>query len=90
MAKKFPIHPKHPERICWGCDKFCKDDDLLCGNGCERIQHPVELYGEQWYKHGDWSGLLSKQQYHEMGLLPEKSPEKPIKPHIKIPIKRID
>ncbi|MBQ1657017.1 MAG: DUF3079 domain-containing protein, partial [Rhodocyclaceae bacterium] len=21
MAKKFPLHPKHPERICWGCDK---------------------------------------------------------------------
>ena len=38
MAKKFPIFPKHPERICWGCDKYCKDDDLLCGNGCERIQ----------------------------------------------------
>jgi hypothetical protein len=18
-----PIHPTHPERICWGCDKFC-------------------------------------------------------------------
>ena len=43
MAKKFPIFPKHPERICWGCDKYCKDDDLLCGNGCERIQHPIEL-----------------------------------------------
>ncbi|MDU8023859.1 MAG: DUF3079 domain-containing protein, partial [Neisseria sp.] len=23
MAKKFPIFPKNPERICWGCDKYC-------------------------------------------------------------------
>ncbi|MGN6661313.1 MAG: DUF3079 domain-containing protein, partial [Achromobacter mucicolens] len=23
MAKKFPLHPKHPERICWGCDRYC-------------------------------------------------------------------
>ncbi|MBS0174921.1 MAG: DUF3079 domain-containing protein, partial [Nitrospira sp.] len=23
MAKKFPLHPKNPERICWGCDKYC-------------------------------------------------------------------
>ena len=37
MAKKFPIFPKHPERICWGCDKYCRAEDLQCGNGCERI-----------------------------------------------------
>ena len=24
MAKKFPIFPKAPERICWGCDKATK------------------------------------------------------------------
>ena len=28
MAKKFPIFPKNPERICWGCDKYCREDDL--------------------------------------------------------------
>ena len=50
MAKKFPIFPKNPERICWGCDKYCKEDDLQCGNGCERIQHPIELDGRDWYK----------------------------------------
>ena len=42
MAKKFPIHPKNPERICWGCEKYCTAADLQCGNGCERIQHPIE------------------------------------------------
>ncbi|WP_251278732.1 DUF3079 domain-containing protein, partial [Enterobacter hormaechei] len=23
MAKPIPLHPKHPERICWGCDRYC-------------------------------------------------------------------
>lgn len=48
MAKKFPIKPVHPERICWGCDKYCPVDALACGNGSERTQHPVELFGEGW------------------------------------------
>jgi hypothetical protein len=54
MAKKFPLRPKHPERICWGCDKYCPIDDLGCGNGSERTQHPMELMGEDWYLYGDW------------------------------------
>jgi len=53
MAKKFPIHPKHPERLCWGCDKYCPADSLACGNGSERTQHPVELFGDDWY---EWGG----------------------------------
>ncbi|AVR97043.1 DUF3079 domain-containing protein [Pseudoduganella armeniaca] len=48
MAKKFPIKPVHPERICWGCDKYCPIDALACGNGSERTQHPVELFGDDW------------------------------------------
>ncbi len=47
----FPIHPKHPERICWGCDKYCSADDLRCGNGSIRAPHPVELFGDDWW---DW------------------------------------
>lgn len=86
MAKKFPIAPKNPERICWGCDKYCSAHDLQCGNGCERIQHPIELQGEQWYKHGDWSNLLSEQQQIELGLITNKT-AKPTKPHIKLTIK---
>lgn len=54
MAKKFPLHPKHPERICWGCDKYCPVDSLGCGNGSSRTQHPAELLGDDWYEHGDW------------------------------------
>ena len=49
MSKaKIPLHPKHPERVCWGCDKYCSADDLRCGNGTIRTQHPVELFGEDW------------------------------------------
>ena len=45
---KVALNPKHPERICWGCDKYCSADDPRCGNGTIRTQHPVELFGEDW------------------------------------------
>lgn len=51
MAKKFPPAPKHPERLCWGCDQYCAATDMRCGNGSDRTQHPVELFGEGWQ---DW------------------------------------
>ncbi len=54
MAKRFPLHPKHPERICWGCDKYCAVDELNCGNGSSRTQHPAEMLGDDWYLYGDW------------------------------------
>ena len=28
-----PLNPRHPERICWGCDKYCPAAELACGNG---------------------------------------------------------
>lgn len=52
MHKKFPIAPLHPERLCWGCDRYCAADRLLCGNGSERTQHPVELFGADWMAFG--------------------------------------
>ncbi|MBK0392582.1 DUF3079 domain-containing protein [Ramlibacter algicola] len=49
MARKiFPIRPAHPERTCWGCDRYCAADQMICGNGTERTQHPIELYGPGW------------------------------------------
>ena len=54
MAKKFPLHPSHPERICWGCDRYCPADSLACGNGADRTMHPAEMIGDDWYLHGDW------------------------------------
>ena len=53
--RKFPLHPKFPERICWGCDKYCAADNLLCGNGSGRTEHPSEALGPDWYTWGDWS-----------------------------------
>ncbi len=57
MAKqKFPLHPKFPERICWGCDKYCPANDLRCSNGSGRTEHPCETLGPDWYKFGGWAG----------------------------------
>jgi len=51
MSKpKLALNPKYPERVCWGCDKYCSADDLRCGNGTIRTQHPVELFGEDWIR----------------------------------------
>jgi DUF3079 family protein len=52
MAVKFPARPGHPERICWGCEHFCPADDMRCGNGTDRAQHPLELWGEDWMSIG--------------------------------------
>ena len=51
MAKKFPIHPANPERICWGCDLFCATNAMACAN--ERSPHPAELFGDDWLAWGD-------------------------------------
>jgi hypothetical protein len=58
VAKKFPIHPIHPERVCWGCDKYCPADAMMCGNGSVRTAHPVELFGEDWM---DWNPPVEAQ-----------------------------
>ena len=50
--RKLPLHPAHPERICWGCDRYCAADDLRCGNGTERAQHPAEIFGDDWLELG--------------------------------------
>lgn len=46
------LRPTHPERICWGCNRYCAADDLACGNGTIRTPHPIGLFGEDWL---DWS-----------------------------------
>jgi hypothetical protein len=56
VSKKFPLHPRNPQRICWGCDKYCAADDMACGNGSSRTQHPVELFGDDWNGFEDEAG----------------------------------
>lgn len=45
---KIPLRPANPERVCWGCGKYCPSDDLACGNGTIRTPHPAELFGDDW------------------------------------------
>ena len=52
MSKKFPLQPARPERTCWGCDRYCAADAMICGNGTERTQHPIELFGPGWEHEG--------------------------------------
>ena len=52
MAKKFPVKPGHAERLCWGCDRYCAANEMMCGNGSVRTPHPVELFGDDWQ---DWN-----------------------------------
>ena len=47
-----PLHPKHPERVSWGCARYCPAHDLACGNGSVRTPHPEELFGPDWL---DWA-----------------------------------
>ena len=52
QVKKFPPSPANPQRLCWGCDRYCAADAMLCGNGSERTPHPVELVGADWKESG--------------------------------------
>ena len=61
---RIPLRPKNPERICWGCHKYCPAEDLACGNGTIRAPHPVELFGEDWL---EWMAGQSKEIDHEAG-----------------------
>lgn len=60
MAKRFPIAPAHPERVCWGCDMYCPTDDLRCGNGSDRTQHPAELLGSDWVLEPGFQDLVER------------------------------
>lgn len=52
MSRKFPVAPKNPHRICWGCDRYCPANAIACGNGTERTPHPAELFGDDWMEWG--------------------------------------
>ncbi|MCB0221562.1 MAG: DUF3079 domain-containing protein [Chrysiogenetes bacterium] len=48
---RHPHQPRHPERVCWGCDRYCPATDMACSK--ERTLHPVELFGAGWRKNDD-------------------------------------
>lgn len=57
--RRIPLHPKHPERTCWGCDLYCPAGDLRCGNGTIRTPHPMELFGEDWLDEAQPVGVVT-------------------------------
>lgn len=59
--------PKHPERICWGCDRLCAAESLGCANGTTRTQHPIELFGD------DWEEWFARDARDKAGLAPGTS-----------------
>ena len=79
---RIPIRPKNPERVCWGCNKYCSADALRCGNGTIRTPHPVELFGEDWM---EWevdahdslpvSGIVSDKPDQENADMTEADPD---------------
>jgi hypothetical protein len=50
MKPPLPLRPANPERICWGCDRYCPAHDLGCANGSIRTPHPCELFGDDWFE----------------------------------------
>lgn len=48
IVARIPLYPPHPERICWGCSRYCAADELGCAGGTIRTPHPIELFGEDW------------------------------------------
>lgn len=43
---RIPRRPKHPERICWGCERYCPITNMGCPK--DRTPHPIELFDEGW------------------------------------------
>jgi Protein of unknown function (DUF3079) len=56
---RMPLSPARPERICWGCNRYCPADALACGNGTIRAPHPKELFGEDWL---EWIASRGRRQ----------------------------
>ena len=67
MNPRIPLHPRHPDRTCWGCDKYCPADDLACGNGTIRALHPIELFGDDWV---EWESNRAADRAADSGALP--------------------
>jgi len=64
-----PVRPAHPERVCWGCDKYCPADDLACGNGTIRTAHPCELFGDDWLEMLGLGAVVAALAYASGGIV---------------------
>jgi hypothetical protein len=68
---RIPLLPANPERNCWGCDKYCPEADLACGNGTIRTPHPVELFGPDWL---EWFERKGGENSGSVGKIPSPGP----------------
>lgn len=59
------LDPMHPERICWGCERYCPARDLVCGNGAIRTPHPSELFGRDWRQWAEEHERKRNESSHE-------------------------
>lgn len=64
-VRPFPMAPSQPHRLCWGCDRYCAHDRMLCGNGPVRTPHPIELFGPDWWREGMDASTQSAQSQPE-------------------------
>ena len=74
---RIALHPAHPERICWGCDKYCPAEDLACGNGTIRTVRPAELFGDDWL---DWEQHRLAAVSRPAEIPPRRSPDPSLSP----------
>ena len=70
IMARIPLAPVHPERTCWGCDKYCPADDLRCGNGTVRTLHPLELFGDDWL---EWTNRREERTSSALDPLDERA-----------------
>ncbi|NCT83787.1 MAG: DUF3079 domain-containing protein [Comamonadaceae bacterium] len=77
MSKKFPIKPAHPERVCWGCDRYCAADALQCGNGSVATPHPSDLFGDDWQTWGLDAANSPNLASHQSPASPDASASPP-------------
>lgn len=48
--RPFPMAPSQPHRLCWGGERYCAHDRMLCGNESVRTPHPIERFGPDWWR----------------------------------------
>jgi len=70
--KEALIHPKHTERICWGCERYCAADNLACRE--ERLAHPIECDGYDWPRVG--AAKRTERVYSERAKSEERDPSR--------------
>ena len=78
-AKRFPQAPAHPERVCWGCDRYCPVNAMRCGKLGQQFVlkskaafEQLEFLGyetadsKEWYKKKAFRDQTARRQYFDV------------------------